>query len=488
MTWPFGVLCLAAGNEPSTGFKADDGAAVTLQRCAENYDEASQQWEWPEPWPKLPVGRVNPEHAKLRCKKSGDCREDGGYCCCQHHGCSCDPCFECCRDKNAVEGSCPAWCQCPGAAPTATVDKPAVATNEHFPRALGLGSRIEAQWSDGYWYGGKVKAVESLGSGARRYLVLYDDGDELAGVPAQHVVPMQPFPPGSRIFARRHKGNLYHPAKVMEAKPAPLDRAGFHYTVVYADGVTEATLPGAYARRDFVTVAKQHGLKTPKSRRKAAPVVMPVTPGTGDGSAGQAANEQLMASVMALLTGKIALGNGEAHGSADPTTLAQLGNLESGGRTSVNRPSSGGGGGVQRGLPELLRDLMTSSTSTWCVPAEEDNTVCAKPRFRNWKELMTHQLMERYSRTLGQLGGFTIPGVNGQNVRVQMVEAPRPGQGTLHGSSTLGQAPARHYWGAGTFQEMSVLTNAEMLDTERDILALGGAYGFKPFAPPGEAI
>lgn len=60
---------------------------------------------------------------------------------------------------------------------------------------------------------GEVKAVESLGSGVRRYRIQYDDGDELDGVPAQHVVPLHAFPVGSRVYARRHKGNLYHPAK-----------------------------------------------------------------------------------------------------------------------------------------------------------------------------------------------------------------------------------------------------------------------------------
>ena len=151
MTWPFGVLCLTTGTGDSRQFEADDGTAVGLQRCAQTPQDPSQQWVWPAPWPVVPVGRLSPEHARLRCKKSSDCRQDGGYCCCQaNQQCTCDPCFECCRDKNAVEGSCPAWCQCAGGPATT------VASSPDFPAALTLGAAIEAQWSDGYWYGGKV--------------------------------------------------------------------------------------------------------------------------------------------------------------------------------------------------------------------------------------------------------------------------------------------------------------------------------------------
>merc|ERR1712157_621775 len=55
-------------------------------------------------------GRLNGTCGHCKCCNSHDECPSGAYC---WVGCSCDPCFECCRDRNGVDRTC-GKCKCSG--------------------------------------------------------------------------------------------------------------------------------------------------------------------------------------------------------------------------------------------------------------------------------------------------------------------------------------------------------------------------------------
>jgi len=297
-------------------------------------------------------------------------------------------------------------------------------------------------------------------------------GDVLSGVADQNVVKMASFTKGTRVYARRGRKNLYHPATVLDAEVATHPSHGkiFTYTVEYKDGDVESQLSGIYLRRDLATVAKQHGIKIPK---KLKPHEKP-----GRARPNAAMQEQIMASVLSLLQGKTALGGGETD------LMNQLANLEAGGRT----PDLSGGLSDNESIENVMQILGGDSARRVSYPIEEKGNVCVNVPHRHWGEAARDAAAQAMVReTMSALTTGMTLNIGGQNIRIAVATPGSSGLGlgSLY-STTSGQAPVSRYWGTGTFREELKLNHDELLDVEHDILAQGRAAGFMPLSPGDE--
>lgn len=93
----------------------------------------------------------------------------------------------------------------------------------------GTGTRVYAEFSDGYWYAATV--TETSGS---KISVRYDDGDSEIATPSQ-VMPLQ-LGAGTCVAARRKGSDQYYPARVVRQQ-------GEQIQIKYDDGSSETTKP-----------------------------------------------------------------------------------------------------------------------------------------------------------------------------------------------------------------------------------------------------